>query len=69
MEYKIGDIIQHKENEKCKKKITWMFTLFYDMEGHRTETCYETIDLLDHTTCSIRKSVIDELYTKLIKTE
>jgi hypothetical protein len=57
-------------NEKrCKMKITWVFTLFYDMDGEQSELCYETVDLSNNTTCSIRKSVVDELYTKLIKTE
>ena len=41
--YKIGDMIQHKEDETFKRKIIYIIDHFYDETGYSAEIYYQTI--------------------------
>ena len=62
--YQIGDIIQHKEIESIQRKIIWVFTIFYDMDGDKTELCYNTVGK-DNVVRTIKKSNMDMYYKKI----
>jgi hypothetical protein len=63
--YKIGDIIQHKEDETFKRKIICIFDNFYDETGYSTEIYYQTIIIENNNIpppTPIKESSIYEYY-------
>ena len=63
--YKIGDIIQHKEDETFKRKIIYIIMdYFYDETGHSEEIYYQTIIIENNNIppTPIKESSIDKYY-------
>ena len=62
--YKIGDIIEHKEDNALKRKIIYIFEYFYDETGYSKEIYYQTIVIENNIPPSpLKESSIDKYYT------
>jgi len=63
MKYKEGNVIQLGE---MKRRILFVFPMFYDETGIGKETYYQTIILdSEHSPTPLKESVIDKYYTLL----
>ena len=63
MKYKIGDLIQHNEDNTLKRKIVFIFQSFYDETGKSKEIYYQTIIVENNIPPTpIKESSIDKYY-------